>query len=99
MPRLRFLPSAIGDLVDARAHVEHHRPASAAPLVDRLVKRVHLLADHPEAGERLPRLGPGVRRLTETPYLILYRVTGEEVQILRILHGARRVTRRLLPPG
>ncbi len=77
MLRLRFFPAAIADLVDLRAYVADHRPASAGPLVDLLVDRVGLLADHPEAGERVPRLGPGVRRLTEAPYLILYRVTAE----------------------
>jgi toxin ParE1/3/4 len=97
--RLRFFPAAIADLVDTRAYVADPRPASAGPLVDRLIDRVRLLADHPDAGERLPRLGPGVRRLTEAPYVILYRTTAEEVQVLRILHGARRITRAALPPG
>lgn len=97
--RLRFLPEAIADLVAVRDHVATYRPDSAGPLVDRLIDRVRLLAEHPEAGERLPRLGPGIRRLTEAPYLILYRIEAEEVRIVRILHGARRVTRRLLPPG
>jgi len=97
--RLRFLPEAIADLVAVRDHVATYRPDSAGPLVDRLIDRVRLLAEHSEAGERLPRLGPGIRRLTEAPYLILYRIEAEEVRIVRILHGARRVTRRLLPPG
>lgn len=97
--RLRFLPAAIADLVAIRAHVAEHRPDSAGPLVDRLIERVRLLPDRPEAGARLPPLGPGIRRLTEAPYLILYRVAGEEVQIVRILHGARRITRAALPPG
>ncbi|NGM23525.1 type II toxin-antitoxin system RelE/ParE family toxin [Roseomonas stagni] len=97
--RLRFLPEAIADLVAVRDHVATYRPDSAGPLVDRLIDRVRLLAEHPEAGERLPRLGPGIRRLTAAPYLILYRIEAEEVRIVRILHGARRVTRRLLPPG
>ena len=93
--RLRFLPEAIADLVAVRDHVATYRPDRAGPLVDRLIDRVRLLAEHPDAGERLPRLCPGIRRLTEAPY----RIEAEEVRIVRILHGARRIGRRLLPPA
>ena len=35
-------------------------------------------------------LRPGTRELTSAwPYIIVYRITGEAVQVLRIWHGAQ----------
>jgi toxin ParE1/3/4 len=34
-------------------------------------------------------IGPGVRALTIGRYLALYRVVGEDVEIVRVVHGAR----------
>lgn len=79
-----------------RAHIAAERSASAARILRELVDRTGMLVDFPEAGEARYRLGAGVRRLSEPPYLIFYRVAAGEVEILRILHHARRVTRRLL---
>ncbi|HET6521471.1 MAG TPA: type II toxin-antitoxin system RelE/ParE family toxin, partial [Geminicoccaceae bacterium] len=48
------------------------------------------LAQHPESGR--PGRVPGTRELvvSGTPYIVPYRVQGNTVQILRVLHGARK---------
>jgi len=48
------------------------------------------LAEHPELG-RLGRVR-GTRELvvTGTRYLLIYRVKGDEIQILRVLHGRQQ---------
>lgn len=46
------------------------------------------LVEHPERGMRI---GSGRRQLASIwPYLIQYRVVGEDVVLLTIRHGARR---------
>ena len=37
--------------------------------------------------------------LLESPYLILYRVVPEGIQVVRVLHGARHIDRRLFAAG
>ncbi len=56
------------------------------------------LAAYPESGPRRPRLGLSTRIDVVSPYLIIYDYDPREntVLILRILHGARRITRKLL---
>lgn len=74
-------------------------PAAATALVDRLLGSLTILMTHPEAGEARPGVGRGIRGVLEPPYLIFYRVEAEGVLVIRILHGARRITRRLLKGG
>jgi plasmid stabilization system protein ParE len=41
-------------------------------------------------------LGRGIRLAVIDPYLMFYRLDGRHVTILRILHGKRRITPKLL---
>jgi toxin ParE1/3/4 len=56
------------------------------------------LADYPECCQAHPNLGANVRVSVAPPYLLIYRHAkgSETVQIVRILHGSRKITRRLL---
>lgn len=64
--------------------------ATARRVALAIYESVASLAKFPEQG----RIGrkPGTRELVLTglPYLGVYRIRGEAVQILRILHGARK---------
>jgi toxin ParE1/3/4 len=53
------------------------------------------LAEYPLVG-RAGRV-PGTRELLVlgTPYLLAYRVKADAIEILRVLHGARRWPRRM----
>lgn len=96
MLRLRFHKLALSDLEDISAHIARENPHASERIIRDLIDRVGLVALYPDAGEAKPRLGRGVRKLTEAPYTIFYRRDGDELAILRVLHGARRVTRALL---
>jgi toxin ParE1/3/4 len=56
------------------------------------------LTDHPDIGPLRPKLGPHIRIGLAPPYVVIYRhVEGEDaVSIIRVLHGRRRLTRKLL---
>jgi toxin ParE1/3/4 len=62
----------------------------APPHRDRLAEIAALLESHPHTGHKTAR--SRIRRLVETPcpYLIDYRVSGDEIVILRFRHAARR---------
>jgi toxin ParE1/3/4 len=59
-------------------------------MLDRIFTAVELLERFPEAG-RLGRI-PGTRELVivPTPSLIAYRVRRSKIEILALLHGARK---------
>ena len=54
------------------------------------------LADFPMAGPELPDYGVGIRCLKRGSHRIFYRMNGDDVLILRILHHAREAKSSLI---
>jgi toxin ParE1/3/4 len=65
-------------------------PAAADIMLERIFSAVELLKRFPEAG-RHGRI-PGTREMVvvPTPFLIAYRVRRSKIEILSLLHGARK---------
>jgi toxin ParE1/3/4 len=90
--------TAIGHLQAVRDYIAQNSPGYAQALVDRVIRRTERLADMPLIGPEVPEYGdPAIREVLEHPYRILYRVTEERVEVLAVIHGARRLPRT--PPG
>ena len=83
-------PAAERDLEDIGDYVAAEFGSNTAYNVIRRIRtKIDLLRDHPLLGMEDERIG-NRRRLVARPYLIAYRVAkGSEVEILRIVHGAR----------
>ena len=75
--------------MDIGAWIAADRPLAARRVIGRLVERTEALRATPELGPPYPVYGEGVRGLSVKPYVILYRVSGEDVFIERVIHGAR----------
>ena len=78
------------DLIDIWDYVAERDPAAADRVVLEIERRWRQLRTQPRSGVAREDIGPGVRHLVAGQYLILYRV-GEAVEILRILHGRRKI--------
>lgn len=60
-------------------------PASAERLVERLYRRIATLERFPGRGRLVPELpGSGLRELVEGHFRIVYRVVGDDVQVLTV---------------
>ncbi len=88
---IRHTQRARADLLALWIEIAKHNPAAADRVYDRLEARVNILSEFPEAGVTRPDIAAEARMLVESPYLILYRIRPEDVQIVRVLHGARDV--------
>jgi addiction module RelE/StbE family toxin len=88
--RIRWTRPALADLEATGDFIARDNPLAAEQIVARLVASVDALRDHPNLG-RSGRL-TGTRELvvSGTPYVVPYRVLGDDVQILAVFHGARR---------
>ena len=83
---------AISDLDAIWIHLftETQDEAVADRQIDAITGRFYLLANHPRIGRaRDDDLGPGRRSFPVDDYVIVYRVVGADVQILRVAHGRR----------
>ena len=87
-----FTPYAVGDLEQIVRYIARDNPDAAQQFGDKLVDRALSLSEPLvcQSGGRL-RKRPGVRKLIEGNYLILYRTLPEQnkVRVLRFWHAAR----------
>jgi len=90
---IRRTRQAEADLLEIWLYLTRDNVDRADALLDRLDERSQILSQHPEAGRKRDELAPGIRSLTAGEYLIFYRVTDVQVEILRVLHGARNLPR------
>jgi toxin ParE1/3/4 len=91
MSRYRFTLQAEQDLADLTNFIAGNNPAAGVAMLDLIEERCAMLARYPEAGRTREELLPGIRSFPASSYVIFYRVAGDEVQILRVLHGSRDV--------
>ena len=87
--RIKWLDLAVDDLEDIADYISQDNPDAANRVVSRLWAAVKFLAEQPKMGR--PGRVYGTRQLvvSDTPFVVPYRVMGSEIQILRVLHGAR----------
>jgi addiction module RelE/StbE family toxin len=78
------------DLEQLRAYIERDNPAAAARTADRILDAAERLEQFPHLGR--PGRETATRELVvpRTPYILIYRVRGEVLEMLRVLHGAQR---------
>jgi toxin ParE1/3/4 len=82
-------PQAETDLDTILADLNQNNPAAADRYAAAFVEKGQALAQFPELGRTRPEIAPDLRSTLVKPYVIFYRIRGDVVQILRILHGAR----------
>lgn len=74
------------------ATIAINSPHAADRLVARLYAAEDLLGEHPQIGEARPEIAKDLRKWTVEPYVMLYRITDDAVEIVRVVHGARNLT-------
>lgn len=69
-------------------HIEQHNPSAADAIDDAISRGARRLQAFPNLGH--PGRLKGTFELTVHPhYILIYRIVGEELQIVRVLHTAR----------
>ncbi|HEY4922349.1 MAG TPA: type II toxin-antitoxin system RelE/ParE family toxin [Xanthobacteraceae bacterium] len=82
---------ALADLAALHGYISNDNPAAAAAMVRRIVDLVeNQLPRMPDSGR--PGRVPQTRELVivGSPYFVPYRILGDRLEILRVIHGARR---------
>ncbi|MGH8446752.1 MAG: type II toxin-antitoxin system RelE/ParE family toxin [Solimonas sp.] len=80
---------ALWDFSEAQGYIAQEDPIAARMVAQRIADAARKLLDNPQMG----RAGhvPGTREwiVKRTPYLIVYRINGPTVEIVRVWHGRR----------
>ena len=83
-------PTAVEDLEHIRATIEQYTPRAAAKVARAIMRRVESLAEFPGMGK--PGRIPHTRELVipDTPFIVVYTTVEQTVQIVTVLHTARK---------
>ncbi|MSR58851.1 MAG: type II toxin-antitoxin system RelE/ParE family toxin [Planctomycetaceae bacterium] len=84
-----FTPSARRDLIEIFEYISRDKPGAASRLVDRLESKCVSLATNPDVGFRRDELAVGLRVWPVESWLIFYRLVDSDIEIVRVVHGAR----------
>lgn len=95
--RVNFHALALSDLNKIDDFIAQDSPERAIAFVRRIRKHCEQLAEMPESGPPREDLGAGVRTLSfERRVLIIYRIEGQAVRVLRILYAGQDYPASLL---
>jgi toxin ParE1/3/4 len=88
--QVRWLKKALQNLEQMYQYISADNPDAAVKTIIKIQSAVEQLASFPNIG-KVGRV-EGTRELVigNTPYFVVYRVKGQRVEILRILHGSRK---------
>jgi plasmid stabilization system protein ParE len=89
--RLIWSPRARQNLREIIDNIARDAPANAGPVARRFFQRVASLPDQPGQGRLVPEhdAADGLREVFVHRWRVIYRVVGDGVEIVAILHGAR----------
>ncbi len=84
--KLRWLSSALVELDRAYAYIAQDNPKAAGHVFRRIRAAAQHLKQFPEAGRPGHVLGTRELPVGGLPYLVVYRVSGDCVEILQVFH-------------
>jgi toxin ParE1/3/4 len=90
-PHLQRTAQAEQDLIDIWTYIARDNPAAADRLLDLFDEKSQALARNPKMGRAREDVAAGVRHFPVGKYLILYRELGDGVEVVRYVHGMRRL--------
>ena len=97
MRRIVILPAARRDLVEIGDFIALDNPKRALSFVAEIEAKMTAIAERPGRFPARDELHAGLRAARYGRYLIFFLEAGEEVRIVRVLHGARDLLRMFGP--
>ena len=88
--RLRWTRSASHDIDGIGTFIAKDNPAAADRLLDLIRTSAQRLLDYPTIGRAGRVAGTRELVIVGTPYLVVYRIGEDSIDIVAVLHGARK---------
>jgi len=87
---IQWAKNATRQLAAAHAYVATDNARAADRLLSRISDAVKQLSLHPRLGRQGRVKNTRELIIVGTPYIVAYRIAGETIQVLAVLHGSRK---------
>lgn len=91
MTCLTYLPAALADLKAITLYIAEDNLDRALSFVHELQAKAQHTAERPESFPARDDLAPGLRAARHGRYLIFFQKVADEIQVVRVIHGARNL--------
>jgi plasmid stabilization system protein ParE len=92
MAEVRWSPRAAQDLEDACGFIARDAETAAQRFAERVIEATRQLAVFPRSGRIVPEFNrDDIREVIVQRYRVVYRLVGDDVQLVTIQHAARRL--------
>jgi len=94
--KVHWTEAALLDLEGIETYISRHSPMYAHGMIERVFDRAWQLELHALLGAVVPEYeDDSLRELLEGPFRIVYRVHENQVDVVAVVHAARRLPRGL----
>jgi toxin ParE1/3/4 len=93
---VHWTSTALGHVAAIHNYIAQSSPRYARRVVDRTVGRTQLLGQFPTLGATVDEYrDETIREVLEHPYRIIYKLLPDRIDILAVVHAAKRLPRSL----
>jgi len=90
MVKIEWSSIAENDLNEIIDYIAQDSLEYALSFNEQVNEKIENLTQFPKMGRKVPELDdPNIRELILSNYRLIYRILGEKIQIVRLLHGSR----------
>ena len=90
MIKIRWTHEALLRLFEIEDFISQDNPDRARKFVDQIIEHTESLPDNPFSGRTVPEISnPDMRELIFKKYRIVYRINGDDIDILTVFEGHR----------
>jgi toxin ParE1/3/4 len=94
---IRWTERASADALGIFDYITDQSPAYAESVYERILGRPLQLTVHPRSGAVVAELGrDDIRELFVYSFRLIYRIAGDEIHVLTVIHGSRKLVPEML---
>ena len=95
--KVHWTNTALNNLRAIHEYTAQNSKIYADRLIDRLTRRSEQIGLFPRSGRMVPEYRrDDIREVIERPYRIIYRLKENQIDVLAVVHGARRMPPEVL---
>lgn len=87
---LHWMERALRARYEQLDYIARDNPNAAIQMDERIESETERLLRHPRSGRRGRKRGTRELVISHSPFILVYRIRKNQIEILRILHGSQR---------